>query len=141
MGVHVDYQTPHLRRDHGTRNPGILLRRHPSRRPSLFQLKHVPPRYRICHFLKTSAPESLTSETEWLARRNYLLGQWKCPVVIMQGYESRTQPREFYEKAREYIPNAKDVGVRYMQGGHFWTLEDPDSTADAIKYMLEMAEK
>jgi hypothetical protein len=59
----------------------------------------------------------------------------------MQGYESRTQPREFYEKAREYIPNAKDVGVRYMQAGHFWSIEDPDTTTDAIKYMLEMAER
>jgi len=75
---------------------------------------------------------------EWLARRNRLLNAWKCPVVIMQGYDSKTQPREFYEKAREYIPNAKDVQVRYMPGGHFWTLESPKETTDAIRLLLTM---
>ena len=59
----------------------------------------------------------------------------------MQGFDSPTQPREFYENAREYIPNAKDVGVRYMKGGHFWTLEDPDTTTHAIRCMLGTAEK
>jgi pimeloyl-ACP methyl ester carboxylesterase len=75
---------------------------------------------------------------EWLARRNRLLNAWTCPVVIMQGYDSKTQPREFYEKSREYIPNAKDVQVRYMPGGHFWTLESPQETTDAIRLLLTM---
>lgn len=75
---------------------------------------------------------------EWLRRRNELLAAWKCPVMIMQGYGSKTQPREFYEAAREYIPNAKDVGVRYMDGGHFWTLESPKQTTDAVLDMLKM---
>lgn len=75
---------------------------------------------------------------EWLERRRRLLGAWKCPMVIMQGYDSKSQPREFYEQAREYIPNAKDVAVRYMPGGHFWTLESPTETTDAIKLLLTM---
>ena len=75
---------------------------------------------------------------EWLARRNRLLKAWICPVLIMQGYDSKTQPREFYEHARDYVPNAKDVAVRYMPGGHFWTLESPNETTEAIRHMLTM---
>jgi len=81
---------------------------------------------------------SSTFRAEWLARRNRLLKAWTCPVLIMQGYDSKTQPREFYENAREYLPNAKDVAVRYMPGGHFWTLESPNETTDAIRHMLTM---
>ena len=76
--------------------------------------------------------------SEWLDRRNKLLKAWTCPVVIIEGYESKTQPREFYEDARKYIPNAKDVAVRYMPGGHFWTLESPKETTDAIRLLLTM---
>ena len=96
---------------------------------------------------------SSTFRQEWLARRQGgwrqvdgtlskqgLLEAWKCPVVIMQGYDSKTQPREFYEKVREYIPNAPAVEVRYMDGGHFWTLESPDQTTDAVKRLIELAE-
>ncbi len=75
---------------------------------------------------------------EWLARRERLLNAWKCPVLIMQGYDSKTQPREFYEDARTYIPNAADVQVRYMPGGHFWTLESPQETTEAIQHLLTM---
>jgi len=81
---------------------------------------------------------SSTFRAEWLARRNRLLKAWTCPVLIMQGYDSKTQPREFYENAREYLPSAKDVAVRYMPGGHFWTLESPNETTDAIRHMLTM---
>jgi hypothetical protein len=56
----------------------------------------------------------------------------------MQGYGSKTQPREFYEKARDYIPNASDVQVQYLPGGHFWTLESPKETTDAIRQLLTM---
>lgn len=81
---------------------------------------------------------SSTFRQEWLRRRNELLAAWKCPVMIMQGRGSKTQPREFYEDARKYIPNAKDVGVRYMSGGHFWTFESPQETTDAILDLLKM---
>lgn len=91
---------------------------------------------------------------EWLARRQGgwtkadgklsgvgLLEAWKCPVVIMQGYDSKTQPREFYEKAREYIPNAPAVEVEYLSGGHFWTLESPDETTEAVRKLVELVER
>lgn len=61
--------------------------------------------------------------------------------MIIQGYQSKTQPREFYEKAREYIPNASAVQVRYVDGGHFWTLESPGQTTAVIRELLELAER
>ncbi|KIW12772.1 hypothetical protein PV08_07959 [Exophiala spinifera] len=82
---------------------------------------------------------SSTFRAEWLDRRNRLLEKWKCPVFIMQGYDSRTQPREFYEDAREYIPNAKEVQVKYLPGGHFWTMESPEETTKAIQDLLAVA--
>ena len=81
---------------------------------------------------------SSTFRQEWLSRRRRLLKSWKCPVLILQGFGSKTQPREFYEKAREYTPNAKDVDVRYLPGGHFWTLESPNESTDAIRHLLKM---
>jgi pimeloyl-ACP methyl ester carboxylesterase len=81
---------------------------------------------------------SSTFRQEWLDRRNRLLKAWTCPVMIIEGYDSPTQPREFYENAREYIPNAKEVAVRYMPGGHFWTLECPEETTRAIIELLKM---
>lgn len=81
---------------------------------------------------------SSSFRSEWLNRRNKLLEAWKCPVLLMQGFDSKTQPREFYENAREYIPNARDVQVRYLPGGHFWTLESPHETTDAIRHLLTM---
>lgn len=96
---------------------------------------------------------SSTFRQEWLARReggwrqadgtlakHGLLEAWKCPLVIMQGYDSKTQPREFYEKAREYIPNARQVEVRFLPGGHFWTLESPKETTDAVRLLVELVE-
>lgn len=79
-----------------------------------------------------------TFRQEWIARRTRLLEAWKCPVLIMQGYDSKTQPREFYEKAREYIPNAKDMDVFYLSGGHFWSLESPEETTAGIEELLKM---
>jgi pimeloyl-ACP methyl ester carboxylesterase len=81
---------------------------------------------------------SSTFRSEMLQRRNRQLAAWKCPVLIMQGYDSKSQPREFYEKAREYIPNAKDVAVKYLPGGHFWTLESPQETTEAIRQLVSM---
>ena len=81
---------------------------------------------------------SSTFKQEWLTRRRRLLKAWKCPVLILEGYGSKTQPREFYEKSRDYIPNAKAVDVRYLPGGHFWTLESPKETTDAVRHLLTM---
>ena len=82
---------------------------------------------------------SSTFRQEWIERRTRLLSQWRCPVLIMQGYDSRTQPREFFENAKDYIPNARDVGLEYIPGGHFWALESPQETVNGIKRLLTMA--
>ncbi len=81
---------------------------------------------------------SSTFRQEWIARRERLLAAWKCPVLILQGYDSKTQPREFYEHSRDYIPNSPDVQVRFMPGGHFWTLESPHETTNAVRHLLTM---
>lgn len=79
-----------------------------------------------------------TFRNEWLARRRTLLKSWVCPVLIMQGYDSKTEPREFYENAREYIPNSTNVLVEYLPGGHFWTQESPQETTEAMNKLLKM---
>ncbi|RFU23581.1 hypothetical protein B7463_g12757, partial [Scytalidium lignicola] len=81
---------------------------------------------------------SSTFRAEWLQRRSRLLKAWKCPVLIMQGYDSKSQPREFYEEARKYIPQAKEVAVIYLPGGHFWTMESTKETIEAVKKLLAM---
>jgi hypothetical protein len=70
-------------------------------------------------------------------RRNRLPKAWRCPIVIIEGYESGTQPKEFYEESRKYIPNSKDVHVMYLLGGHFWTLESPKGM-EVIQLLLSM---
>ena len=55
-----------------------------------------------------------------------------------QGKDSKSQPWEFYENSKEYIPNSKEVRVRYISGGHFWSLESMDETTDAIRELLAM---
>jgi pimeloyl-ACP methyl ester carboxylesterase len=75
---------------------------------------------------------------EWLRRRKDLLTAWQCPVMIIEGYESRTQPREFYENAGDYIPNAPQVAVEYIDAGHFWSMEQPEALTALIKKLLDM---
>lgn len=81
---------------------------------------------------------SSTFRQEWLNRRNRLLSAWTCPVMVMQGYDSKTQPREFYVEARQYIPNAKAVEVKFIHAGHFWSMESPAETTAAIEALLKM---
>ena len=81
---------------------------------------------------------SMTMRQEWLVRRQRLLAAWRCPVLIMQGEDSRTQPREFYEDARQHLPNSPDVQVRLIPGGHYWVLESPEETTSAIRRLLAM---
>jgi pimeloyl-ACP methyl ester carboxylesterase len=88
-----------------------------------------------------AVPRYFTSQSfrqEWLRRRRDLLPAWRCPVMIIQGYESRTQPREFYEHAAEYIPNSPRVAVEYVEAGHFWPKERPDDITALIRKLLEM---
>ena len=81
---------------------------------------------------------SSTFRQEWLARRHRLLAAWRCPVLILQGHDSDRSPREFYEGSREYIPNASEVQVRYIPGGHFWTSESPQETTEAVRFLLKL---
>lgn len=81
---------------------------------------------------------SSTFRQEWIERRVRLLPAWTCPVMIIQGYDSTTQPREFYEKSRDYIPHARDVRVRYVDAGHFWSMERPGEVTAHLREFLEM---
>lgn len=81
---------------------------------------------------------STSMHQEWLIRRERLLAAWTCPVLLIQGYDTRTQPREFYEGARGYIPNAADVQLRLISGGHYWPFESPEETTDALRHLLTM---
>jgi hypothetical protein len=82
---------------------------------------------------------SSTFHQRWLCRRERLLDAWKCRVMILEGKESKSQPRD-YKKSREHTPNAEDVNVRYINGSHFWTLEILESleeTTTAIQEKLD----
>ncbi|GIJ47818.1 hypothetical protein Val02_47040 [Virgisporangium aliadipatigenens] len=54
-------------------------------------------------------------------------------MTIVQGWNSRTQPREFFTDAAERIPHAARVQVRYVDGGHFWPLESPGQTGTILR--------
>jgi pimeloyl-ACP methyl ester carboxylesterase len=94
--------------------------------------------YEDCHRAAPRYYNCATFRQEWIERRERLLDAWTCPVMIIQGYDSRTQPREFYENAREYIPNARDVRVRYVHAGHYWSLEAPHDVTSLLRELLEM---
>lgn len=89
-------------------------------------ISHAVPRYF----------NSSTFRQEWLARRKRLLAAWTCPILLIQSYDSPRQPREFYEGARDYIPNATDVQVRFLSSGHFWSMESPEATTHALQSLL-----
>ncbi|KAL1607966.1 hypothetical protein SLS60_002905 [Paraconiothyrium brasiliense] len=76
---------------------------------------------------------------EWIKRRE-LIPQWKCPVLILEGKESRSQPFEFYDAkdVNDWLSSAKKTGVRFVEGGHFWSLESPEDAYQAILQLLEM---
>jgi len=56
--------------------------------------------------------------------------------MIIEGYDSKTQPREFYENSLEYIPNAASVAVEYVDAGHFWSMERPQAVTALIRKLL-----
>ncbi|KAJ9633597.1 hypothetical protein H2204_006803 [Knufia peltigerae] len=81
---------------------------------------------------------SSSFRSEWLIRRNVLLAKWKCPVLILQGYDSKTQPREFYGGvSKKEMPNAKSVDVQFVKAGHFWALEAPQETAELLERFFQ----
>ena len=77
-----------------------------------------------------------TFRKEWIERRGELIPRWRCPVTIIQGWDSRTQPREFFTDAAERIPHAARVEVRYVDGGHFWPLESPGQISTVLREVL-----
>ncbi|KAM5343596.1 hypothetical protein ACJ41O_012133 [Fusarium nematophilum] len=79
-----------------------------------------------------------TFHQEWLDRRRRLMARWQCPVVILQGYDSPTQPREWFrlEEIQGFIPHAQVLDVRFISGGHFWPLESPEETTTALRNAL-----
>jgi pimeloyl-ACP methyl ester carboxylesterase len=79
---------------------------------------------------------SSTFRKEWIDRRVSLLNAWISPILILQGFHSRTQPREWYENPQQYIPKSRDVRVRYIDAGHFWPLENPHETTKAVRDFL-----
>ncbi|KAJ4353540.1 uncharacterized protein N0V89_005270 [Didymosphaeria variabile] len=82
---------------------------------------------------------SSTFRQEWIKRRE-LIPQWKCPVLVLEGKESRSQPFEFYDAkdVNEWLSGAKRTGVRFVEGGHFWSLESPEDTYQAVLELLDM---
>lgn len=79
-----------------------------------------------------------TFHMEWIARRTRLLERWTCPVMVLQSYEGTVQPREYYADARNHIPHAADVLVRFVDAGHFWSLEDPTTTTAHLRELLAL---
>ena len=59
--------------------------------------------------------------------------------MLLQGYDSPSQPREFFQDVEQYIPNAKAVKVKFIPGGHFWPLESPKEAIEGIRAMLALA--
>jgi pimeloyl-ACP methyl ester carboxylesterase len=80
---------------------------------------------------------SSTFRKEWIDRRVRPLNAWTCPILILQGYHSRTQPREWYENPRQFIPNARDVRVRFIDAGHFWPIENAQETIEFVRDFLD----
>ena len=78
---------------------------------------------------------------EWYVRRQRLMSSWKSPVMLLQGYDSPSQPREFFEDVEQHIPNAKAVKLKFIEGGHFWPLENPSDATEGIRAMLALAGK
>ena len=82
-----------------------------------------------------------TTEQETKHRRNTQLAEWKCPVVLVIGSESPTQPIEFFEEAEKYIPNAL-VRLKVMEeAGHFFPMERPEKAVEVIRDMLTLCKE
>ncbi|WP_435156103.1 alpha/beta fold hydrolase [Amycolatopsis sacchari] len=77
-----------------------------------------------------------TFRKEWLARRRDLIPRWRAPMTLVQGWDSHTQPREFFTDAGKYLPGVSEVDVRYLPGGHFWPVECPQETTALLREVL-----
>jgi pimeloyl-ACP methyl ester carboxylesterase len=82
---------------------------------------------------------SSTFRKDWIDRRTRLIDAWRCPMLIMQAGIDPRQPYEFYEKARDFIPNASEVLVRIIDAGHSFHAEAPQETTAAIRELLAVS--
>ena len=82
---------------------------------------------------------SSTIRGEWIERRADLMPRWRCPVTLLQGRDSRTQPREFYDDAADHLPHVPHVELRLLPAGHFWPLEAPAETSAVLREVLAVA--
>ena len=90
--------------------------------------KAVPRYYNSCSPLQ-----------EWYVRRQRLMLAWSCPVMLLQVYDSPSQPREFFEDVEQHMPNTKAVKLKFIPGGHFWPLESPKEATEGIRNMIALA--
>lgn len=90
--------------------------------------------------IKKAVPRYYNTQTmqmEWVERRSRLIAAWTgMPIMFMQGSDSRTQPREYYENVLELLPGELDARVKWVPGGHFWPLEYPEETTAALEELL-----
>ena len=87
----------------------------------------------VVRYLNASTPEQETKH-----RRHKQLAQWKCPIVLILGTESPTQPREFFKEAEKYIAHAVSVRVKYIENaGHFFPMERPEQATREIQSILQ----
>lgn len=85
----------------------------------------------VVRYLNSSTTEQGTKH-----RRSMQLAQWQCPVVVVLGADSPTQPREFFEDIQRYIPNA-EVQVRFIdEAGHFFPMERPEKATEEIRRVV-----
>jgi pimeloyl-ACP methyl ester carboxylesterase len=89
--------------------------------------------------ISTAVPRYFNSSSfrqEWIDRRNRLVREWKCPVLLLQGADDPLQPREFYtdELVLEQLPAGS--GVHLLDAGHFWPFEAPAETVDTLRRFL-----
>lgn len=70
---------------------------------------------------------------EWIDRRTRLIDAWDFPVLVLQAHDDPLQPREFYLDVPDLLPDAE---VAFLECGHFFPLEAPAATADAITSLL-----
>lgn len=91
----------------------------------------------IVRYLNSSTPQQETQH-----RRDTQLAQWRCPVVLIYGANSPTQPREFFEGVDNYMPNAASVVVRFIgDAGHFFPMERPDVATEEIRRVLTLGKQ
>jgi pimeloyl-ACP methyl ester carboxylesterase len=77
--------------------------------------------------------QSATIKKEWIDRRLNLIQTWRCPILVLQGYEDPFQPYEYFEDIEQHIPNST---LAFVNAGRFPPLENPDETTEKIAAFL-----